>query len=412
MTLSLSRPEGFEGGVSLHPKATGEKSKGAPEKYLRETQNFLGQKATQWPQGVIIAGGGTGGHVFTGLAIAQELKRLQPTGQILFVGSRSGLEARAIPQAGFPLSCIGVSGLKGKPWWRKVSALARAGWAVCRALWFVYRFRPGVVLGVGGYAGGPVVLAAWLLRIPTAICEPNSVPGLTNRLLKPFVKRVYGGFRNSMRWFDAKRFVLTGIPLRSDLRRARAPAPSTSNKPVRVLILGGSQGARALNQAVPTALGLLRQHNVRLHVTHQSGAADHAEVEQAYARHGLTHVRVAPFIDDIAAAYAACDLLIARAGAGTCAEIAQVGAVTILIPLPTAADDHQTHNALELANVNAAAHLLQQDLTPQRLSQLMLDLIRDPQRRAKMQQAARRQAQPNAAEHIARDLMRLANKSR
>lgn len=361
---------------------------------------------------VIIAGGGTGGHVFTGLAIAQELKRLQPTGSILFVGSRGGLEIRAIPQAGFPLACIAVSGVKGKPWWRKAYALVQAGWAVCRALWLVRRFHPDVVVGVGGYAGGPVVLAAWLLRIPTAICEPNSVPGLTNRLLKPFVKRVYAGFHAGMRWFDADRFVLTGIPLRSNLRQARAPAPSTSDKPVRVLILGGSQGARVLNQTVPVALGLLRQHNVRLHVTHQSGAADHAEVEQAYARHGLTHVRVAPFIDDMAAAYAACDLLIARAGAGTCAEIAQVGAVAVLVPLPSAADDHQTHNALELANADAAVYLPQRELTPQRLSQLMLDLMRDPHRRAKMQQTARQRAQPDAAAHIARDLMRMANECR
>ncbi len=364
---------------------------------------------TQW--GVIIAGGGTGGHVFAGLAVAQELKRLQPTAQILFVGARGGLETRIIPQAGFSLARIAVSGLKGKPLWYKVRALVQAGFAVFRALWIVYRFRPAVVLGVGGYAGGPVLLAAWLLRIPTAICEPNSIPGLTNRLLKPFVKRVYGGFRNSIRWFDAKRFVLTGIPLRSDLQHVRTPIPTTSNKPIRVLILGGSQGARALNQTVPLALGLLPQHNVRLQVTHQSGEADHAEVKQAYARHGLTHVHVAPFIDDMPTAYAACDILIARAGAGTCAEIAEVGAVAILVPLPTAADDHQTHNALELANANAAVHLPQQEFTAQRLSQLVLDLIHNPQRRAKMQQAARQQARSNAAEHIARNLIGMAAKT-
>jgi UDP-N-acetylglucosamine--N-acetylmuramyl-(pentapeptide) pyrophosphoryl-undecaprenol N-acetylglucosamine transferase len=362
---------------------------------------------------LLIAGGGTGGHLYPGLAIAEEVKARG--GEALFVGTTRGLEARVVPAAGHPLELLEVSGLKRVGGAALARGLLRLPAAFARSIAIVRRFRPDAVLGVGGYASGPVVLAAALLRYPTAVQEQNSAPGFTNRRLGRFVRRVFIAFDGARAYFPAAKIEFTGNPVRRAFLEAPAArgqaGPGDAGPRPRVLVVGGSQGARAVNDLVVGAAAALAARGALPALAHQTGAADEARVREAYGRAGLAGaVEAAPFIDDMAGALGAADLVIARAGALTLAELAIVGRPAILIPLPTAADDHQSKNAAAFAGAGAAVVLPQPEATADRLAGLVADLLADAPRRRAMAAAMRTLARPDAARAIVDGLEAIARR--
>jgi len=356
---------------------------------------------------VVIAGGGTGGHLYPGIALAEELSARGHS--VGFVGTERGIEARAVPRAGYPLDLIDVSGLKRMGFLGTLRGLGRLPRALLQARAIVQRTQPAVVVGVGGYASGPVVMAAALARRPTAILEQNSIPGITNRILGRVVRRVFGAFEESRRFFPEERFVLAGNPIRRQLVDALAAAPRRPGPP-RLFVCGGSLGAQAVNAAVVDALALLG--DARPEVLHQTGAGDHEATLARYAAVGLAgRVDVRAFLDDMASAYRDADLVVARAGATTIAELTALGRATVFVPFPFAADDHQTVNARALAEAGGALVIAQQDLTPAGLAAAISALLADPARREKMAEAMRARGKPFAAREIADALEDIAGVS-
>lgn len=360
---------------------------------------------------LLVAGGGTGGHLFPGIAIAEEVKRRDPAAEVLFVGTARGIEAKVCPQGGWPLELIDASGLKtvgALGALRGVLRLPRAGW---QALQIVRRFRPDVVVGVGGYASGPVLAAAALLDAPTAILEQNSVPGLANRLAGRFVRGVFLAFDETRAHFDDDTILMTGNPIRAALReRLTGVGTRAAGGVPHVLCFGGSLGATAVNALFADAAKLLAARGVRFTATHQTGEKD---LEPTRARHGALAgdtVAVTPFIDDMAAAYAAADVVVARAGATTVAELTVVGRPAILIPYPTAADDHQTVNARALERAGGALVFAQRELTAEHLADTLAELLADAPRRARMAEAMRGEGRPDAASDIVDWLTRAARR--
>jgi len=365
---------------------------------------------------LLIAGGGTGGHVFPGIAIAEQVVA-RPQGQVLFVGTARGLEATRVPAAGFALELLDVSGLNRVGAAALARGLARLPRAFVQAGAVLRRFRPDVVLGVGGYVSGPVVLAAALLGYPTAILEPNSHPGFTNRLLGHVVRRVYIAFDRARSFFGSAQLVLAGIPVRRQFVTVAAALASTATEggpsatPPRhdLLVLGGSQGARAINDLVVGAVPHWRAGGGRSpSILHQAGAKDVERVRGLYAALASPppDVEVRPFIEEVPAALRSARLVIARAGALTLAELAILGRPAILIPLPTAADDHQSWNAAELGAAGAAVVLDQRQVTSEALAREVSALLADAPRRARMATAMLGLARPDAARAIVDDLER------
>lgn len=350
---------------------------------------------------LIVAGGGTGGHLYPGLAVADEVKRRG--GEVLFVGTSRGIEARAVPAAGYPLELLQVSGLKRMGLVGSVKGLSRLPLAGWQSLKIIKRFSPTCVLGVGGYASGPLVMMAALRRIPTALQEQNSAAGFTNRSLGRFARKVFLGFPEAAYAFAPSKCVHTGNPVRAMFAPAAIGEASSGGKGI--LVVGGSQGARAVNDLMVQALTLMAQSGVRPLVLHQAGKADAERMRAAYAQAGLADtVSVQAFIDDMPAAYASADLVIGRAGALTLAELAIVGRASVLIPLPTAADDHQTRNAQAFAAAGAAVLCPQSQTTGPSLAATVSGLLGDGEKRARMAAACRTLARPRAAAHIVDEL--------
>ena len=350
---------------------------------------------------VVIAGGGTGGHLFPGLAVARALKARAPGSQISFAGTASGIEARVIPSTEFELDLIRSSGLKGK----SVFALARGAALVplsaVDAWRLISRRRPDVVIGVGGYSSGPVVAVAVMRRIPTMVLEQNAVPGLTNRLLARFVTRAAVTYDASLKYFGARAFV-SGNPVRREfLEVGDDPTQDAAinASPVRVLVFGGSQGAHAINVAIVEAAPTLAGAAKSVDLVCQTGARDFDVVRAAFERHGVQG-RVERFIDAMDREMRAAGLVVSRAGATTLAEITASGRPAIVIPLPTATDDHQRHNARALQKAGAAEVIEQSELTGERLAGRIIGLAQDPALRRRMSAAARLLAKPHAAEDI------------
>ena len=365
---------------------------------------------------VLIAGGGTGGRIYTGMAVAEEVMA-RPGGDVLFVGTAKGLEARVVPAAGYRLELITVSGLKRVGLVARVRGLARLPGALLRSLAIVREYRPDVVLGVGGYASGPMLMGAALARRPCAILEQNTVPGFTNRALGPVVRTVFTAFEVAEERFPRSKIVRTGNPVRRAFLAAaeaatRAARPQAG--PPRLLVLGGSQGARAVNDLLIAAVEAWSrgQSGPALRIVHQTGLADAERVTTAYAKlvGGPQMVEVRPFIEDMAAACAEADLVVARAGALTLAELAVTGKPAILIPLPTAADDHQTKNAAAFADHGAALLLPQGETSGERLAAEVSRLVADPSRRQAMAAAMITLARPRAAAEIADRLEAMARR--
>jgi UDP-N-acetylglucosamine--N-acetylmuramyl-(pentapeptide) pyrophosphoryl-undecaprenol N-acetylglucosamine transferase len=359
---------------------------------------------------LLIAGGGTGGHLFPGIALADEATR-RGDGEVLFVGTGRGIETRAVPAAGYALETLEVSGLKRMGLVGTLRGLIRLPLALVKSFAILRRFRPDVVVGVGGYASGPMVLAAALAGYPTAIQEQNSVPGITNRILGRLVRAVFTSFEEAGQHFPARKIERLGNPARKAIvaaLEAVQAAPPSDGK-LRILVVGGSQGARAVNELVLGATPILANQGVDFALVHQAGNADAERMQARYRELGLeARVEIRAFIDNMAAAYGAADLVIARAGALTLAELAIVGKPAILIPLPTAADDHQSKNAAHFERAGAALVLNQRTCAAGDLAAAVAALARDPGKRIAIGKAMHDLAQPSAAEAIVDRLRALA----
>ncbi|MEO6724973.1 MAG: undecaprenyldiphospho-muramoylpentapeptide beta-N-acetylglucosaminyltransferase [Blastocatellia bacterium] len=347
---------------------------------------------------VIIAGGGTGGHVFPGIAIAQEFKRRNSETRILFVGTARGLETKIVPREGFELKLIAVSALKRVSLYKRIRALLmlpRSFWAV-RIL--IRQIKPDVVIGVGGYASGPVVLMAALMGVPTLVAEQNAHPGFTNRVLARFVRATAVTFEEARKYFGEKAQI-TGNPVRAEFFDVQPKRHLEAGDVIHIFITGGSQGARAINLTMIAALPSLAEEKDRLSITHQTGEHDYDKVRATYLENGWK-VEVKPFIEKMIDEIAKADLVITRAGATTVAELAAAGRPALMIPFPFAADDHQRKNAEAVERAGAGRMILQAELTPERLAQELLWLVRDPQQLARMAEASKKLGHPEAAAKV------------
>ena len=364
------------------------------------------------PLRVLVAGGGTGGHLYPGIAVAREILVRRPDARITFVGTSKGIESKVLPREGFQLDVIRSGGLKGKSLADTIRGAALLPLSLLDAWRVVSARTPHVVIGVGGYSSGPVVLVAALRGVPSLLLEQNAVPGLTNRLLSRVVRAAAVTFDSTTQFFGSKAFV-SGNPVRPEFVTARfktPPAEPTESVSVfRVLVFGGSQGAHAINVAMVEASAELAASSPHLRLTHQTGDRDVEMVRDAYARAGI-QAEVEPFLYDMAARLSEADLVVCRAGATTVSELAAASKPAILIPLPTATDDHQRKNAEELANAGAADLLLQHDATGPVLARQILSLAADTGRRRRMADMVRTFARPDAAQVIASRVLQLAVK--
>jgi UDP-N-acetylglucosamine--N-acetylmuramyl-(pentapeptide) pyrophosphoryl-undecaprenol N-acetylglucosamine transferase len=346
---------------------------------------------------LLIAGGGTGGHVVPAIAVAREWLRREPEGvrSVLLVGTEAGMESRLVPQAGLPLETIRAAGLKGMGG----AKLARNLALLPAGLWdsekIVQRHHFNVAFGVGGYASGPMILAARLHGVPTVIFEPNVEPGFTNRVLAGMANRVACGFAATAERFG-NRAVATGIPVR---REFFAIARKEHSEPFNILITGGSRGALPINRAVIDSLDVLATRKNQLFIVHQTGERDYNAVRVAYARREF-RAEVVPFIENMAERFAQADLILCRSGAITTAEVAAAGRAAIFVPFGAATDAHQTRNAEAMQNAGAACLLPQTELTPERLTKEIFTLLDQPRRITEMEEQARRLARPRAVEDI------------
>ena len=347
----------------------------------------------------LIAGGGTGGHIFPGLAVAAELVRAGH--RVEFVGTARGLEAKLIPEHGYRLRTLPVRGMAGKSLGARLHGAALLPVAIWRASRLLGKLRPSGVLGVGGYASGPVIVAAWLRRIRCVIHEQNARPGVTNRLAARLADKVAVSFASSRDAFPrAADTVMTGNPVRREFFAAK---PCEPGDPVRLLLFGGSQGAHILNLRMTEALSLLS--GIELGIVHQTGERDHSWVQEAYAASPFRGAVVVRFLDDMPRELEAADLVVARAGATTVAELAAAGRAALLVPFAAATGGHQAANARALVNAGGAEILLERELTSGSLAQRLKALASDPERLRQMGEAARRHARPDAARAVAELLL-------
>jgi UDP-N-acetylglucosamine--N-acetylmuramyl-(pentapeptide) pyrophosphoryl-undecaprenol N-acetylglucosamine transferase len=351
---------------------------------------------------VVIAGGGTGGHLYPGIAVAREWLSRQPDAQISFAGTARGIESHVVPREGFALDVIRSGGLKGKSLIDLGRGASLLPLSLLDAWRIVSRRRPQLVIGVGGYSSGPVVLVAAVRGVPTMLLEQNAVPGLTNRLLARVVRAAGVSFEATKAYFGSKAFV-SGNPVRPEFVAPVGPSEESGVDEhaaiTRVLVFGGSQGAHAINVAMVAAASELARGGAAVHLTHQTGERDLEMVRAGYREAGI-QADVEAFLYDMGRQIGRADLIVCRAGATTLAEITAAGKPAVLVPLPTATDDHQRKNAEALAEVGAAEMLLQQDLTGQTLAAQIRALVVDGARRARIAAAARRLARPNAAREI------------
>jgi len=356
---------------------------------------------------LVVAGGGTGGHLFPGIAVAEALLERLPGSRVLFVNAGRPLERRILSRGNWPYHAITVEGIKGRGRPAQVRAAARLPGALAQSYTVIRCHRPDVVLGVGGYSSGPVVAAARMLGVPTALHEQNLLPGVTNRILSHLVDRIYLSFEQSRRAFPAAKVLVTGNPVRRRIiRAARKAKTGIPAGPPTLLVIGGSQGAHRINLALAEGAGKLAEVG-GLRIMHQTGQADLEMVAAAYAAAGLEH-EVKPFFDSMDRRYLEATLVVCRAGASTVAEITVLGKPAVLIPFAQAADDHQRFNARSLEAAGAAEVVPEKELSPEALAQRIVTLLEDRQRLEKMAAAARALGNPNAAEDIAGDLMTLA----
>jgi UDP-N-acetylglucosamine--N-acetylmuramyl-(pentapeptide) pyrophosphoryl-undecaprenol N-acetylglucosamine transferase len=359
---------------------------------------------------IVIAGGGTGGHLFPGIALAEEIRRERPESRVLFVSRGNEFERGALSRAGFALAPISAEGFKGRGAWHQLRALSRLPRGVLQSARVLKDFGPQLVVGLGSYSAAPVVAAAWLMRVPIALCEQNTLPGITNRALAPLADRIYTSFERTQGRFDPRKVLWTGNPLRRELVAAAAerlswPPAGAARERFTVLVIGGSQGAHSINTAVVAAVERLVDDG-RLFFIHQTGAADEQMVRDAYRRLGVAG-RVQAFYEDMTALYRQADLVLCRAGATTVAEITALGKAAVFVPFPHAADDHQRLNALRLSEQGAAEMIADAELSGPLLCARIRHFMAHPQELRALAETAARQGRPDAARRIVEDCLRL-----
>lgn len=364
---------------------------------------------------LVVAGGGTGGHLFPGIAVAEEFLARDKKNEALFVGTERGIEARILPRLGFRLAIISATGIRGKSGFSQIKGLAMLLYGYAQARQILKEFRPDRVLGVGGYASGPVVLAAGGMRIRRFIHEQNAIPGFTNKFLARFAEQVFVSLEESEQFFPREKTLLTGNPIRKEILAAimeggnpLALSPLSqrgAGEDFRLLVFGGSAGAHSINKALIAALPFLSRYRDRLVITHQTGENDLAEVREGYEREGFRALAIT-FIDNMAAAYRVADLIVCRAGATTVAEVTASGKPCIFIPYPYAVDDHQRCNAEALLKKGAGFMLLDRELSGEILARMILDLIDNPEKIAEACRNAKNLAMLDAAQVIVDEMMK------
>ena len=353
---------------------------------------------------LLIAGGGTGGHVFPSLAIAQEWLSRGNEREVVLVGTQRGIEMKLVPQAGLPLETLRVAGLKGKGGATLLRNLAMLAPAMLDARRVLRKHKPVAAFGVGGYAAGPMLLATWLGRVPNVIFEPNAEPGFTNRVLARISTRIATGYEVSAREWG-KKAVVTGCPVRSEFFSI---SPRRPGKPFRLLVTGGSQGALPINRVFVDAMDRLAARKNELAIVHQTGERDYNAVRAAYARREI-NAEVVPFLTNMAERFAWADVIVCRAGAITAAEVAAAGRAAIFIPFGRATDSHQLRNAQEMTRAGAGRLISEAKLTAESLTGEIFSLLNQPQEIEKLSTAARGLARPYAARDIVNVIEEAAN---
>jgi len=351
---------------------------------------------------LMIAGGGTGGHIYPAIAIAREYLARDASHRVVFVGTQYGLEKTIVPKAGFPLEFISVGGLKGKGGLDLLRNIARLPLGFIQAFKLIGKHKPNVVLGVGGYSSGPVLIAAVLRRVPTIIHEANAFPGLANRAVSRFVTTVAVAFAEALPRLGRQDGVVTGNPIRAEFFNAAVSSPrqpTTDNRQL-LLIFGGSQGSRVINNAIIAALPHLASLKDTLDIVHQTGPTDHEKVVAAYRDTPFANARVVPYLDPMVDEIAAADLVVCRAGAMTLGELAAVGRAAILIPFKDATNNHQEVNARVVETSGGALVITEKELSPERLAEAIANVLRDRDRTKQMGAAARSLAVPDATKKI------------
>lgn len=343
---------------------------------------------------VLIAAGGTGGHIYPGIAVANEIMRRDSSSEVRFVGTARGLETKLVPNAGYKLELIESAGIKNVGLAGTIKGLLLLPKSFLAARKLINEFKPDVVVGAGGYVTGSVLLMASFMRVPTLVMESNALPGFTNRQLARFVNKAAVTFAEAAKFFPGKA-VITGNPVRREF--FDIPPKARDNAKFSLLAFGGSQGARAINNALVEALPYLENEKSRLRIKHQTGELDFDNVKSGYEKAGWAESDVAKYINDMNAEFARTDLIICRAGATTCAELAAAGKAAIMIPLPTAADDHQRKNAEALQTAGAARMILQKDLSGNVLATAIKSLINAPEKITEMEKAAKTLVRGDAA---------------
>ena len=347
---------------------------------------------------VVIAGGGTGGHLYPGIALARALTRNDMDIEISFVGTQKGLEAKVLPQEGFNLKTILSAGLLGKKKIARWVSWCKLPISTAQSMSFLLRKRPGLVVGVGGYASGPLVLSAWVLRIPILIHEQNCIPGMTNKWLGKIADKIAVSFKDSSAMFPKEKVEVTGNMIREEFCKPKEEFPQ-NNGPFRVLVLGGSQGAHSINIAMVEALQFLSQQKLDLHITHQTGETDLEMVNMQYKKNHFP-ADARPFIDDIEDQYRKASLVICRAGATTLAEVTACGKMSILVPFPHATHNHQVKNARILEAANAGEIVLDEELSGLRIAKSIIQAMEEPKRLKIMEENSYKLGNRDATEKV------------
>lgn len=360
---------------------------------------------------IVISGGGTGGHIYPAIGIAKELIQLDTDTEVIFVGGVDRLESTLVPQHGFRFLPISVAGFPRKFTWRWIPVIYKVCSGLAKSFSLLRKLKPNIVLGTGGYVCGPVLFAAVLLGIPTVIQEQNAAPGITNRILARWAKTIYLAFETDSSLFPNEKTKVIGNPIRQTIgtaERIHETYDSLGLDPQRktVFVMGGSQGAQAINQNVEDALDDLAPFNQQLQFVHQTGTADYKAVKARYETSSLRHV-VQPYFDPIEMIYSIADLMVCRAGGMTIAEITACGIPAIFIPLPTAAGDHQKLNAQVIADAGAGIVLHQHKLTGSKLAKKIIEVIDNPEKHQRMANQSRKLGNPRAGEKIAQSILSL-----
>lgn len=354
----------------------------------------------------MIAAGGTGGHVFPGVAIAMEIRKSRPGVRVVFAGTSRGIEERIVPPLGWKLIIVNSTKIKGKSGFGKLVSLMRTPFSIMNSIGIIRSEKPALIVSVGGYAAGPLSLAAWFLGVPVVLLEPNAVPGLTNRVLGRFAKMVFIAFDGASAYFNSKKIVKTGTPIRKEILNSRRREIMTDDK-FTIFLFGGSQGARRLNESMVDAVKKLADYRDRIRVFHQTGRRENIdEIKASYAASGID-ARVFDFTDRIWECYAKADFVIARAGASTVSELAALSLPSVLVPYPHAADDHQRANAEELVHVGGALMIRDDECTGDRLATIIREMIEDPDILMNMRKALIGAGPHDAAKKIVEESFKL-----